>query len=484
MRLRRFTLYDSMSRETRLFVPITAPKVGLFVCGVTPYDDAHIGHGRMGVTWDMVARCLRRWGYRVFYVQNVTNIDDRLIQKGAETGTDPIALGERHFLAWTLAMDALGVRSVNYYPHATDFLPEILAQVRVLVDKGFAYPSEGSVYYDVGKFPGYGRLSGQKVEELRAGAGSDVEAGKRSPEDFVLWKAARPGEPSWESPWGPGRPGWHIEDTAITVRLFGPRYDIHGGGLDLKFPHHEAEIAQAEAATGESPLVNYWMHLGLVSFSGEKMSKSLGNVVPLQDAIERFGPMTVRFYYLNAHYRSPLDFVVGKSLEEAQESYRRLAAPADRLASVLESVGFERPGRDLPPDLAQASGDRVEELDGAMAADFNSREAIALLFGWSRTVTEWLPRLDALSGSALATLGAPYRWAHEVLGLFERASRPATAGPLSGAVEAALAARARARARGDYAEGDRVRDALRAAGIELEDEGGTTRWRLRAGGPG
>ncbi|MCI4345080.1 MAG: cysteine--tRNA ligase, partial [Thermoplasmata archaeon] len=375
--MRRVQIYDTLTRETRLFVPITPPKVGLFVCGLTPYAEAHVGHAKVAVVFDVVARALSRWGYRVFYLQNVTNLDDRLIERGGATSTDPLKLADQHFGAWRQAMDRLNVRSVNYYPHATDYIPEILVQVGQLVDRGFAYAANGSVYYDVGRFPAYGRLSGQRVEALQPGARVAVEAGKRSPEDFVLWKASKPGEPTWESPWGPGRPGWHIEDTAITVRLHGPRYDLHGGGMDLKFPHHEAEIAQTEAATGEAPLVNYWMHVGLVTMKGEKMSKSLGNVYGLDEALGVHGPEVLRFYYLNAHYRSPLDFVPGKSLEEAGEAYERLAGPARRIAAAVRSSGSAAEGGELPESVTEASETAVGELDELLADDFNTREAIA-----------------------------------------------------------------------------------------------------------
>ncbi len=474
--MRRFTVYDSLSREIRLFVPITPPKVGMFVCGLTPYDEAHLGHGRTAVVFDVVARALARWGYRVFYVQNVTNIDDRLIARGGERGIDPLKLAERHFLAWHLAMETLGVRSVNYYPFATDYLPEILAQVEALVSKGFAYPAEGSVYFDVARFPSYGALSGQRLDAARTGTRIEAEPGKRAPEDFVLWKAARPGEPSWESPWGPGRPGWHIEDTAITGRLLGARYDLHGGGLDLKFPHHEAEIAQAEAATGERPLVNYWMHAGMLQFKGEKMSKSVGNVVSLQGTIGRYGPMVVRFFYLNAHYRSPLDFVEGKSLEEAREAYDRLAQPAGRLAEALARSGPERAGRELPAEVATAATGLPNSLDETLAEDFNSRAAIAGLFGWARTVQEWLPHLDALSGSAISTLEAPFRWGRDVLGLFEATDASAGRERLDPLVRVVLSARTRARERKEFAEADRLRADLLTAGIRLEDRGAETEW--------
>lgn len=480
--MRRFTVYDTLSRETRLFVPITPPKVGLFVCGLTPYDDAHIGHGRTAVIFDVVARALAHWGYRVLYVQNVTNIDDRLIARGAETGTDPLRLSDRHFLAWRIAMEELGVRSVNVYPHATDYLPEILEQIEALVEKGFAYPSMGSVYYEASKFPEYGKLSGQRLDQERSGTRIEPEPGKRAPEDFVLWKAARPGEPSWDSPWGPGRPGWHIEDTAITHRLLGPRYDLHGGGVDLKFPHHEAEIAQAESATGEAPLVNVWMHAGLLTLHGEKMAKSVGNVVTLDSALDEFGGPTLRFFYLNAHYRSPLDFVPGISLPEAREAFGRLMAPMERLGPELDRAGVERAGRELPEEVAQAASEVVASMDDQMADDFNSREAIARLFTWGRTVVEWYPHLDTLSSTALQQLAAPYRWAEQVLGL-ELPGGGSSSAALSAVVEAALAARARARARRDFAEADRIRTELGAAGVLIEDHEGTTRWTVTRSTP-
>lgn len=480
--MRRFEVYDTLSRETRLFVPIVPPKVGLFVCGLTPYDNAHIGHGKVAVTFDVVARALRRWGYRVFYVQNVTNIDDRLIARGGESGTDPLVLADRHISAWFAEMDRLGVRSVNYYPYATDYVPEILAQIRTLIERGLAYEARGSVYYDIAKFPSYGALSGQKLEALRPGARVAPEPGKRAPGDFVLWKAATPGEPTWEAPWGPGRPGWHIEDTAITVRLFGPRYDLHGAGLDLKFPHHEAEIAQAEGATGESPLVNFWMHVGLLTMKGEKMSKSVGNVVGLSDAVDRFGPGVVRFYYLNAHYRSPLDFIAGRSLEEATEAYHSLDSAAARLRAARSSAPPEGSGDALSASLETAANDTVEQLDEALSHDFNTREAIALLFGWSKQLTEGVAAADRLSGESLDTLLAPFDWAAEVLGLFGGADASDGNESLGEVVQIALDARARARERGDFAEADRIRTELAASGVRIEDHGTTTRWRLVGSG--
>ncbi len=476
--MRRVTIYDTMSRATRGFAPIVPPRVGLYVCGLTPYAPAHVGHGRTFVIFDVVARSLRRWGYRVFYVQNVTNLDDKLIARAAAEEDDPLALAERHFHEFRRSMERLGVRSVDYYPFATDYVPEILAQAGALVEKGFAYVADdGSVYFDVGKFPRYGALSGQKVAALQPGARVEVDARKRAPEDFVIWKASTPGEPSWESPWGPGRPGWHVEDTAMTGRLLGARYDLHGAGLDLIFPHLEAEIALSESATGIAPMVNYWMHTGLVAMSGEKMSKSIGNVASLDQTIDDFGPSVLRFYYLNAHYRSPLDFVPGKSLEEAREAYERLVLPADRVAALLERDGPDRSGDPLPEEIASAAEELVEQLDTTLADDFNTRESIALLFGWTRRVTEFLPNLDHLSGEALTALTAPYDWGRETLGLFERAPATRTGGWTT-LVPLLLEARAQARARGDFTEADRIRDQLRAAGVRVEDSSGDSRWEF------
>ncbi len=474
--MRRVTIYDSMSRETRIFAPIHPPRVGLYVCGLTPYAPAHVGHGRTFVIFDMVARALRRWGYRVFYVQNVTNLDDKLIARAAAEGDDPLALAQRHFAGYLASMERLGVRSVNYYPFATDYVPEILDQVRELIQRKVAYVAkDGSVYFEVAKFPRFGALSGQKIAALQPGARVEVDERKRAPEDFVIWKAATPGEPSWESPWGPGRPGWHIEDTAMTGRLLGARYDLHGAGLDLIFPHHEAEIAISESATGEVPLVNYWMHSGFVTMTGEKMSKSIGNVASLEASISEYGAGVLRFYYLNAHYRSPVDFEPGKSLEEAREAYRRLAGPADRIAEIVERDGPDRAGDPLPPELGAAADELVDRLDATLAEDFNTREAIALLFGWTRRVGESGIDLHHLGGPGLAELAAPYDWGREVLGLFERAPT-ARAGAWGTVVPLLLEARARARTRGDYAEADRIRDQLTAAGVRLEDGPDGTRW--------
>ena len=473
--MRRVTVYDSMSRETRLFQPRFPPRVGMFVCGVTPYDEAHLGHGRFAIVFDVVARALRHWGYRVFYVQNVTNLDDKVIRAASEVGVDPLELSAHHFRAWQALMTRLEVTSVDYYPFATDYVPEILEQISALERAGLAYRADdGSVYYAVARFPRFGMLSGQSVEGLRPGARVEVDQRKRAPEDFVLWKAATPGEPSWDSPWGPGRPGWHIEDTAITGRLLGDQYDLHGGGLDLIFPHHEAEIAQAEGASGRAPLVQYWMHNGLLMMSGEKMSKSLGNVASLGAALDRYGPMPVRLYYLNAHYRSPLDFTPNDSLDAAREAYDRLSAPYRRVVEAMTTASAE--GQELPEALTTRADRVIHDMDEAMADDFHTRETIALLFGWGRVIFEREPELGRLSASALSILASPFEWGRAVLGLFGDVEHGGSPEELAAVVGVAIEARARARARGDYAEADRIREELSHAGIRLEDGAGRTRF--------
>ena len=482
--VRAFRVYDTLSGQVRPFVPRVGPRVGLFVCGLTPYAEAHIGHGRMSVTFDVVARALRRWGYHVFYVQNVTNLDDKLITRGQTEGRDPLELAEFHYQGWLRSMDQLDARAVNLYPFATDYIPEIIAQVSTLIDRGFAYAVDGDVYYEVARFADYGRLSGQRVEALRPGARVEPDPKKKAPEDFSLWKATKPGEPAWPSPWGPGRPGWHIEDTAITARLLGEQYDIHGGGSDLKFPHHEAEIAQAEGASGKKPLVNYWMHNGMVEMRGEKMAKSVGNVLGLDEAIRQYGAEVLRFYYLNANYRSPLGYEEGKSLEEAREGYTTLSAPYRRLREELLRGGMNRPGRELPVEIAKHAIELPTRLDEILAEDFQTREAIAALFGWGRLLGEWSSKLEGLSGASLVTLGAPYRWATEVLGFFPERSSAKAPAEFGALVQLAIDARARARSRGDFGEADRIRQSLLGTGIVLEDQGTETRWHWKRDGAG
>ncbi|MEE9163701.1 MAG: cysteine--tRNA ligase, partial [Thermoplasmata archaeon] len=330
-------IYNTLSRTKEAFVPLRDARVNMFVCGITPYDHTHVGHARTYVTFDVVARYLRHRGYSVFYVQNVTDVDDRIVTRSAESGTSWDELGNTFLEDYLETMRRLGVTSVNLYARATEYIPEIIEQVSGLVEKGFAYQVDGDVFYEVNRYPSWGQLSRVKQEKLRAGARVEVDERKRDPRDFSLWKAKKPGEPTWESPWGPGRPGWHIEDTAITITHFGPQYDIHGAATDLIFPHHEAEIAQAESFTGVTPFVKYWMHGGFVVTKGERMGKSLGNIVPVQDALDRVEPEVLRFFLVNTQYRGPIDFTF-EALDEAQSAYARLTEALGRARGEREDA--------------------------------------------------------------------------------------------------------------------------------------------------
>lgn len=483
-RLGPVSIYDTRREAVVPLEPLAPPRVGMFVCGVTPYKPSHIGHARTFVFFDVVARFLRQQGYHVFYVQNVTDIEDKIIRQAAEEGVPSATVSERNFLQYQRDMETLGARSVNLYARCTDYLPEIIEQIGQLITRGLAYPVDGDVYYEVAKFPAFGALSKQRTESLQAGARVEVDPRKRAPEDFALWKGAKPGEPWWESPWGHGRPGWHIEDTAITVNVLGPRYDLHGGGAELKFPHHEAEVAQAEGATGESPLAAIWMHAGLLNMRGEKMSKSLGNVISLEETLKTFPPAVLRHFLLSGLYRSPLDYAGPTTLEEARRSFETLSAPYLRLLDLRSDVvGRGGEGHRLGPELLRASESTVTAMTAAMSQDFNVREATSALFTWTRKVQETLTSSEAWEVAALDGLLAPYRWADEVLGTFGLIVRP-TSPPadLGALVEVVLKARQRARARGDFSEADKLRAELSEAGITVEDGPKGPRWRRSSEG--
>src|SRR5213080_4775566 len=343
----------------------------MFVCGPTVYDSSHIGHAKTYVDYDIIARYLQRIGYSVFFVLNITDIDDRIISRARETGEDPLSLSSRYAQAFYKDMKDLRVENINLYAKASDYVPEIIDQVQGLIDKGIGYQIAGGVYYDTSKFPEYGKLSRQNLEQLTVHR-IDPDPDKRNPSDFVIWKSQKPGEISWDSPWGKGRPGWHIEDTAITLTHFGPTYDLHGGGTDLIFPHHEAEIAQAEGLTGKKPLAKYWLHTGLLSISGRDMHKSLGNFVPIQDAIQRVGTEALRVLYASTHYRSPLDYTEA-TLVQAASLARRFRRAYDQLQQATGAKSGSSVAND--PLKRQVNEARTEFFE-AMDDDFNTPRAL------------------------------------------------------------------------------------------------------------
>jgi len=465
-------VYNSLSRRKEEFVPLQGNRVSMFVCGLTPQDETHMGHAKTYVAFDVVARFLRHKGYHVLYLQNVTDIEDRIIDKMRTTGRGWKDIVNQYFGEYLEVMSALGCTSVDVYAFATDYIPEIVEQIQGLMDKGHAYLAEdGSVYYDTTTFSGWGRLSGQKVEALRPGARVAVEERKRHPGDFVLWRAQKPGEPAWDSPWGKGRPGWHIEDTAVTIRHFGPQYDLHGGATELLFPHHEAEIAQAEAYTGVTPFVKYWMHTGMVMVKGEEMHKSLGNFWPVKAALKLYEPEVIRFFLVNVQYRGPIDFTPDL-LDEAKRSY-------ERLRETVRSVDAER--RRAPESgkgdrtLKAATTKARADFDVAMSDDFNTREAVAVLFDYSRAVNK---AIDSGAGrTALDEAMRAFGTFGEILGIL--------APPVVGAdtvdrlLDLIVALREDARKRKDFAAADRIRDALGAVGVVLEDTRDGVRWKRR-----
>ncbi len=465
-------IYNTLSRTKEDFVPLRGKRVNMFVCGITPYDHTHVGHARTYVTFDVVARYLRHRGYSVFYVQNVTDVDDRIVTRSAESGTSWDELGNTFLEDYLEMMRRLRVTSVNLYARATEYLPEIIEQVGGLVEKGFAYQVDGDVFYEVNRYPSWGQLSRVKQEKLRAGARVEVDERKRDPRDFALWKAKKPGEPTWDSPWGPGRPGWHIEDTAITITRFGPQYDIHGAATDLIFPHHEAEIAQAESFTGVTPFVKYWMHGGFVVTKGERMGKSLGNIVPVQDALDRVRPEVLRFFLVNTQYRGPIDFTF-EALDEAQSAYARLTEALGRARGEREDAPKGKGRGDA--ELRKALKNATQAFQQTMDDDFNTRDALGALFQLTTAFNTAVER--GLSQGALQAYLDAFDVYGRVLGLF-RTAAGVSSELLQGLVRLLVGLREEAREKGDFETSDRVRKALGDLGIELQDSSKGPRWRL------
>jgi len=489
-------VYNTLTGGKEPFEPLTPGEVGMYVCGVTVYDHCHIGHARANIVFDIVFRYLQYAGYKVTYVRNYTDIDDKIIKRANERGISCAQLTEQYIRAFDEDMQALGLAQPTHQPKATDYVPQIVALVESLVARGLAYPSGGDVYFAVEQFPAYLKLSKRNLEEMQAGARIAPGEQKRNPMDFALWKAAKPDEPSWPSPWGPGRPGWHIECSAMSMDLLGPSFDIHGGGKDLVFPHHENEIAQSEGATGK-PFVKYWLHNGFVNINQEKMSKSLGNFFTIKEILDKFDPEVVRFFIISAHYRSPIDFS-DQNLEDAKAGlsrfYELLHAADTLLAS--QPVPAQTPCPTIQ-DGEREIYDRVEMVDErfaeAMDDDFNTALAIGHLFdlvrGLNRLIGE--RRFDECPLS-LAVLNDGVRKLRRlggVLGLFasepgawlEKQKQSGLAGSSlqPEAIEQLIAERQQARKDRDFARADAIRDQLAAEGIELLDSAAGTTWKVK-----
>jgi cysteinyl-tRNA synthetase len=455
-------IYNTLTRRKDEFVPIEPGSVRIYVCGMTVYDYCHVGHARVMVVFDTVVRYLRHAGYRVTYVRNITDIDDKIIARANANGETTEALTERFIDAMHEDEGELAVLPPDQEPRATRSIGQIITMIETLIGKGLAYVGDsGDVFYAVGRFPGYGRLSGKNIDELRAGERVGVDEAKRDPLDFVLWKMAKPGEPSWESPWGAGRPGWHIECSAMSTCCLGDHFDIHGGGMDLQFPHHENEIAQSEGATGTT-FVNLWMHNGFVRVNEEKMSKSLGNFFTLREVLARYRPEAVRFFILNSHYRSALNYC-DENLDEAH-------AGLTRLYNALR-------GLELQHD-AEAGGEFASRFAEAMDDDFNTPLAVSVLFDLAREVNRQKSGDRTLAGR----LGGTLKRLGGVIGLLaddpeEFFRAPVEEGMAAAEVEDWIERRLEARKAKNWTESDRIRDLLKAAGVILEDTPSGTTWR-------
>ncbi|RQW80767.1 MAG: cysteine--tRNA ligase [Methanothrix sp.] len=463
---------STLSGKKELLLPIHNNRVNLFVCGPTVYDNSHIGHARTYIVFDVVARYLKHKGYSVFYLQNVTDVDDKIIQRATETDASPRLLARKFEQKYLEDMQALGVTNVSYYARASEHIPEIINQIERLIEKGYAYETETGVYFDESRFHDFGKLSHQSVEDLEKHR-IEPDPTKRNPGDFSLWKKRQDGpEVTWDSPWGKGRPGWHIEDTAITENYFGAQYDIHGGAMDLIFPHHEAEIAQMEATSGKKPLVRFWMHTGFLNVNGEKMSKSLGNFTTIRDMLKKFDADSFRFFVLSSHYRSPIDFSEDaldqskKSLERIRQAAKLIEAEIEGSPSTADVASSEKEAND--PSILEA---RARFLD-SMENDFNTPYALRAVFEMVRDINRRLNE-KSISRNALIDARNLLDEFGQILGIgFSPAtgSRAENSEDKTGKlIELLIDMRQKLREKKDWALADEIRNRLTEQGIVLED---------------
>ena len=490
-------MHDTRRREKVEFTTLEPGKVSMYVCGVTVYDRCHLGHARCYLAFDLIHRWLESSGYDVHYVQNFTDIDDKIIHRANELGGDWKVLVDQNIQTYYEDMDALNILRADDYPRCTEYVDDMIRITQDLIEKGNAYVADDGVYFDVESAPEkYGQLTGQSIDAVRSGAGGRVDktgSGKRDHKDFALWKAAKPEEPTWDSPWGPGRPGWHIECTAMSMDYFGKEFDIHGGGHDLRFPHHEAEICQGECHTGHSPVVHHWLHNGFVNIDGEKMSKSLGNFWTIRDILTKVDAMVLRFALINAHYRSPID-MNETLLNDAERNYNRLLESYVRTLKTRTGetpVDLPHPDLSSPHPLARSLGLLEKMGEGfaqAMDDDFNSREAVAKVLGMVREIGKVLSMdLDQADSNAFAHYAVDLleETAGRVLGVLP-SQEMALAEPeddprkaeIADRVEELLVQRGEARRNKDWPLADSIRDQLSELGVVVTDTASGPEWDL------
>jgi len=467
-------VYNTLTKQKEEFVPLEKNKVRIYVCGPTVYDDIHIGNARAFIAFDVIRRYLEYKGYKVTYVSNITDVDDKTIKRTKETGISLQQLGEKHSDTYFEDIAKLNIKKPDINPRATQHIEEITNLIQTLINKGLAYVVDGEVYYDVSKFEDYGKLSGNKAEALRAGARIEVNPRKRDPADFVLWKMTKPKEPSWDSPWGKGRPGWHIECSAMSIKYLGETFDIHCGGKDLIFPHHENEIAQSEGATGKM-FAKYWLHNGWLTVNGEKMSKSLGNFITARDAIEKYSPQVIRFFLASVHYRSPIDFN-DRDLGQASKNLERLINSLENLEALKES---QQKGVDDKSLLKKAEEIR-QKFEAAMDDDFNTSLAVSALFNLVKEINKFIDtHTEIEAGTKRKIIGIMKSLLEDVLGVQVEGYKPESEKLVKDLMEMIFEMRQAARERGDWKTADVIRRKLKKIGFVIEDTPEGTKWKIK-----
>ncbi|PUA33734.1 MAG: cysteine--tRNA ligase [Candidatus Terraquivivens tikiterensis] len=462
---------NSSTQALENFQPLHGNKVYMYVCGPTTYDYSHIGHARTYVAYDTIAKYLRYKGYSVFFLMNITDVDDKIIDRAREEGTDPLELARKYEKYFFEDLAALKIDSINYFARASEYIPEIVKSIQQLLNKGYAYETRSGIFFDTEKFPYYGALSGKKPEELTVHR-IEPDPTKRRPQDFALWKKREPGEFGWETPLGYGRPGWHVEDVVIILSHLGPQIDIHGGAIELIFPHHEAEVAIAEAVTGIRPFSKYWIHTGLLTVSGVKMSKSLGNFITIREILRRVDPEVLRFYFLSAHYRSPLDFD-WLELEQAKASLASLY----NFMQEISDKGTHKELTSLEHSLLEKVSVLRSKFFEAMDNDFNTPQALATLFTFVKEANKTLSPMPTINEQLKRSIINTFRELGEILGILQRDLLKTGDALLNDVMNVIVSIREDLRRNKQYELADRIRESLRKIGIILEDTSAGTKWK-------
>ncbi len=464
-------VYNTYTRKTEDFKPVNDKKVRMFVCGPTVYDFSHLGHARTYIAYDVIARWLRYRGFDLFYLMNITDIDDKIIKRARERNEDPLKLARRFEESFFQDIASLQINTISVYARASEHIPEIIDQIKRLIEKGFAYITPTGVYFDVSKFEDYGKLSHQDPEELKRHR-IEPDPSKRNKQDFSLWKMRKEGEPYWNSPWGEGRPGWHIEDTAIAEKYLGQQYDIHGGGVDLIFPHHEAEIAQMESISGKKPMVRYWLHTGFLKVEGKKMAKSLGNFITIQDALKRYDVEVLRLFFSSTHYRSPIDFYE-KKIEQAKTALEALYETIDNIRRSVKSMGDLTENEKALERIMEESRRRFRE---AMDDDFNTPLALSCLFDLAKVVNKFFDTQKSINERLADDLINTFRELGGIIGILQKEE---VKGELPEELRLLIEERERARERKDWKIADEIRKRLEELGIILEDTPQGVKWKKK-----